>query len=113
QLRSCLLAMELCEEAGFDPELRDTVYWVALLRYLGCTGHAHEIATVFGDDIAVLAETLVLGGGDPPAAADAVRSMVMSPPAVTGRTTRSSPTSSRPTGGHGSTRSTRWTRGTP
>jgi hypothetical protein len=62
QLRSCLLAMAVCEEAGFDPELRDTVYWVALLRYLGCTGHAHEIATVFGDDIAVLAETLVFGG---------------------------------------------------
>jgi HD-GYP domain-containing protein (c-di-GMP phosphodiesterase class II) len=73
QLRSCLLAMALCEEAGFDPELRDTVYWVALLRYLGCTGHAHEIATVFGDDIAVLAETLVFDAADP---ADVMRAMV-------------------------------------
>jgi HD-GYP domain-containing protein (c-di-GMP phosphodiesterase class II) len=73
QLRSCLLAMALSEEAGFDPELRDTVYWVALLRYLGCTGHAHEIATVFGDDIAVLAETLVFDAADP---ADVMRAMV-------------------------------------
>ena len=73
QLRSCLLAMALCEEAGFDPELRDNVYWVALLRYLGCTGHAHEIATVFGDDIAVLAETLVFDAADP---ADVMRAMV-------------------------------------
>jgi hypothetical protein len=73
QLRSCLLATALCEEAGFDGELRDTVYWVALLRYLGCTGHAHEIATVFGDDIAVLAETLVFDAADP---ADVMRAMV-------------------------------------
>src|SRR6266545_4117251 len=52
QLRSCLLAAALCEEAGLDRELRETVYWVALLRYIGCTGHAHEVATVFGDEIA-------------------------------------------------------------
>jgi hypothetical protein len=66
-LASLLVALggEDLQEAVFDPELRDTVYWVALLRYLGCTGHAHEIATVFGDDIAVLAETLVFDAADP------------------------------------------------
>ena len=73
QLRSCLLGVALCEEAGFDPEVRETVYWVALLRYLGCTGHAHEIATVFADDIAVLARTLVFDAADP---ADVMRAMV-------------------------------------
>ena len=36
----------------------DTAYWVALLRYVGCTGHAHEVATVFGDEIAIRAQTL-------------------------------------------------------
>jgi HD-GYP domain-containing protein (c-di-GMP phosphodiesterase class II) len=55
----------MCEEAGFDPELRDTVYWVALLRYIGCTGHAHEVATVFGDEIAIRAETLVHDAANP------------------------------------------------
>ncbi len=65
QFRSCLLAVALCEEAGFDRRVRDTVYWVALLRYVGCTGHAHEIATVFGDDVALLAQTLVLDTADP------------------------------------------------
>jgi HD-GYP domain-containing protein (c-di-GMP phosphodiesterase class II) len=65
QLRSCLLGLALCEEAGYERELRETVYWVALLRYVGCTGHAHEIATVFGDDIALLAQTLVLDTADP------------------------------------------------
>ena len=65
QLRSCLLAMSICDEAGFEGEVRDVAYWVALLRYMGCTAHAHEVAAVFGDDIALLAETLVLDTADP------------------------------------------------
>ncbi len=73
QLRSCLLGVALSDEAGFEPHVRETVYWVALLRYLGCTGHAHEIASVFADDIAVLARTLVFDAADP---ADVMRAMV-------------------------------------
>jgi HD-GYP domain-containing protein (c-di-GMP phosphodiesterase class II) len=65
QLRSCLLATSLCEEAGFDRELRETIYWVALLRYIGCTGHAHEVASVFGDEIAIRAQTLVHDAANP------------------------------------------------
>lgn len=65
QLRSCLLAMSLAEEAGFDSDLHETVYWVALLRYIGCTGHAHEVATVFGDEIAIRAQTLVHDAANP------------------------------------------------
>ena len=65
QLRSCLLASALCEEAGFDSDVRDTVYWVALLRYIGCTGHAHEVATVFGNEIAIRARTLVHDAANP------------------------------------------------
>ncbi len=65
QLRSCLLAVWLCDEGGLDSELRDTAYWVALLRYIGCTGHAHEVATVFGDEIAIRAQTLVHDAADP------------------------------------------------
>ncbi|MGD9793736.1 MAG: HD domain-containing phosphohydrolase [Acidimicrobiia bacterium] len=57
--------MSLCNEAGFDAELRDTVYWVSLMRYMGCTGHAHEVATIFGDEIAIRAQTLVHDAGNP------------------------------------------------
>src|ERR1700745_4205776 len=53
QLRSCLLASWIAQEAGCDDKLRETVYWTALLRYVGCTGHAHEVATIFGDEIAI------------------------------------------------------------
>ena len=73
QLRSCLLADAMCREAGVDEALRATTYWLTLLRYVGCTGHAHEISTVFGDDVAILAATLVFDAGDP---ADVGRTMV-------------------------------------
>src|SRR4051794_10458966 len=65
QLRSCLLATWICDAAGFDEEVRETAYWVALLRYVGCTGHAHEVATVFGDEIAIRAQTLVHDAANP------------------------------------------------
>jgi HD-GYP domain-containing protein (c-di-GMP phosphodiesterase class II) len=65
QLRSCLLAAWTCEAAGFDAQVREDAYWVALLRYVGCTGHAHEVATVFGDEIAIRAQTLVHDDADP------------------------------------------------
>lgn len=65
QLRSCLLASWMSEHAGLSREMRDTVYWAALLRYIGCTGHAHEVATVFGDEIAIRAQTLVHDAANP------------------------------------------------
>src|SRR5213595_2342359 len=65
QLRSCLLASWLCEEAEFDDDVRTDAYWVSLLRYIGCTGHAHEVATLFGDEIAIRARTLVHDAGNP------------------------------------------------
>jgi HD-GYP domain-containing protein (c-di-GMP phosphodiesterase class II) len=56
----------MCEAAGFDRSVCDTAYWVALLRYIGCTGHAHEVATLFGDEIAIRAQTLVHDAANPP-----------------------------------------------
>ena len=65
QLRSCLLATWICEAAGFEEETCETAYWAALLRYVGCTGHAHEVATIFGDEIAIRAQTLVHDAANP------------------------------------------------
>jgi HD-GYP domain-containing protein (c-di-GMP phosphodiesterase class II) len=65
QLRSCLLASWICDAAGFGSDVRDAAFWVALLRYVGCTGHAHEVATVFGDEIAVRAQTLIHDAANP------------------------------------------------
>jgi len=65
QLRSSLLANWLCEAGQFGQEVRDTAYWVSLLRYIGCTGHAHEVATVFGDEIAIRAQSLIHDAANP------------------------------------------------
>jgi HD-GYP domain-containing protein (c-di-GMP phosphodiesterase class II)/DNA-binding CsgD family transcriptional regulator len=65
QLRSCLLASWMSEAAGLDDEQRATVYWVALLRFIGCTGHAHEVSTLFGDEIAIRGQTLIHDSGNP------------------------------------------------
>jgi HD-GYP domain-containing protein (c-di-GMP phosphodiesterase class II) len=35
------------------------------MRYVGCTGHAHEVATVFGDEIAIRAQSLVHDAANP------------------------------------------------
>jgi HD-GYP domain-containing protein (c-di-GMP phosphodiesterase class II) len=51
-LRSCLLAVRLGEALGLaDEELADA-YYLALLRYVGCTAEKHVEAAVFGDEIA-------------------------------------------------------------
>ena len=50
-LRTCLLATQLAERIGLDVSERSDVYYVALLRFLGCTADAHETAALTGDDI--------------------------------------------------------------
>ena len=65
QLRSTLLAVWLAEAAGLPQQARDTAYWAAQLRYLGCTAHAHEVAVMFGDDIETRARTVVYDASNP------------------------------------------------
>src|ERR1700731_3632289 len=67
QLRSTLLAIWLAEAAGLPAQVRDTAYWTAQLRYLGCTAHAHEVAVMFGDDIEARARTAVYDASNPAA----------------------------------------------
>jgi HD domain len=65
QLRSCVLTAGLAEAIGLSAADRDTSYWVSLLRYIGCTGHAHEVAAVFGDDIETRARSVSRDLSDP------------------------------------------------
>ena len=65
QMRSTLLAVWLAEAAGLHTQDRDTAYWTAQLRYLGCTAHAHEVAVMFGDDIATRARTVTYDASNP------------------------------------------------
>lgn len=63
-LRTCLIALGLGERLGLSSEELCEVYYVALLRFLGCTADAHEMAEmVGGDEIALRAAIApVLGG---------------------------------------------------
>lgn len=50
-LRSCLLATRVAERLGLAAAERRSTYYVALLRWAGCTSDARLLAGWFGDDI--------------------------------------------------------------
>ena len=51
QLRATVLAQHLAGAVGVGPAERATTWWASSLRFLGCTGHAFDMAVVFGDEI--------------------------------------------------------------
>lgn len=52
-LRACLLSVSLGDALGLGAgDLRE-IYYVALLRFAGCTADAHHRASLFGDEIAL------------------------------------------------------------
>jgi HD-GYP domain-containing protein (c-di-GMP phosphodiesterase class II) len=51
-LGTSLVASRLAEELGCTADERRRVYWVAMLRHVGCTAGAHEFAALVGDEIA-------------------------------------------------------------
>jgi hypothetical protein len=64
-LRSCVLSVRLGETLGLSvSELRE-VYYLALLRYLGCNAGTHEQAALVGDELAMRTATLPVYAGQP------------------------------------------------
>jgi len=51
ELRGCLVAMGLAGAIGMNEVDRRVLFDLALLRYIGCTSHAHEVSVAFGDEI--------------------------------------------------------------
>lgn len=49
-LRTCLLAFRLGEAVGLSDAELQTVYYVALLRFVGCTADMEHMAAIFGDE---------------------------------------------------------------
>ncbi len=54
-LRSCTFAMRLADELDLPVEQRETLFWVGLLRFVGCTATASSMAAALGDEIEVSA----------------------------------------------------------
>ncbi len=59
-LRTCLLAVRLGERLGLPEAALTDVYYVALLRRVGCTSDAFELGRLFGDDLAAHARVFAL-----------------------------------------------------
>jgi HD-GYP domain-containing protein (c-di-GMP phosphodiesterase class II) len=64
--RASLLGVRLAERMGLSADDRATTYYLALLAWVGCTADSHELATRFGDDIALRAGTYDVELGSPP-----------------------------------------------
>ena len=65
-LRTCLIAIELAARMGLDKGEISEVFYVALLRFIGCTVDAHDVAELFGgDDIAARRDAATVLGGSP------------------------------------------------
>jgi hypothetical protein len=62
--RTCLLAVRLAQELGVGGQQLADVFYVGLLRYVGCTADAHEVAGSVGDEIRLAAGVgpWVMGG---------------------------------------------------
>jgi HD-GYP domain-containing protein (c-di-GMP phosphodiesterase class II) len=58
QLRATVLGQYLARCAGLEEPERATTWWTSALRFLGCTGHAFDMAVVFGDEIEMRAESM-------------------------------------------------------
>src|SRR3954471_317697 len=54
-LRACVVAGELARRLVLPAADREAVFWVGLLRFVGCTATASEMAAALGDELAVSA----------------------------------------------------------
>jgi HD-GYP domain-containing protein (c-di-GMP phosphodiesterase class II) len=65
QLRATVLGQHLAEAAGLDEAHRATAWWTSAMRFLGCTGHAFDVAVVFGDEIELRAASVTADFANP------------------------------------------------
>ena len=53
-----MLGQHLAAAAQLGDSERAATWWTSALRFLGCTGHAFDMAVVFGDEIEMRAESM-------------------------------------------------------
>jgi len=59
-LRSTLIAVRLADRLGLPRPQRDSTYLTTLILWIGCHVDSHEFARMFGDDIAVRADSYLV-----------------------------------------------------
>src|SRR5256885_12292488 len=61
----CQLALAVAEAAGLDEQDRDRVYYMALLRHVGCTAESHSFAELVGDELEFRGAAMELDATNP------------------------------------------------
>lgn len=56
-LRSAVIATRIADRMGLSADQRDVVFYANLVAWIGCHADSHELARMFGDDIAFRADT--------------------------------------------------------
>jgi|SRR5579859_1314339 len=74
-LRTCVLATALAGEMRLSLGETHDVYYAALLRFIGCSATAHELAQRFGDDNRVRATAATIDRGHPAERLRALRAL--------------------------------------
>jgi hypothetical protein len=64
-LRAAVLGEQLATAADADPAEQTASWWVSALRFLGCTGHAFDMAVVVGDEIEMRARAARMDFANP------------------------------------------------
>jgi len=65
-LCSCVVAMRLGEALNLDGDTLRDVYYLALLRYIGCNSDAAALAALMGDELALRHDFAAVDTGRPP-----------------------------------------------
>lgn len=65
-LCSCVVAMRLGESLRLDDSRLHDVYYLSLMRYIGCNADADAIAALFGDELALRHDFAILDPGSTP-----------------------------------------------
>lgn len=81
-LRRSVLAVRLARSAGCSDDDVHAVIYTSLLQHLGCTAYSHEMAGIFGDDIAATRFALLMNATD---SQDVLRTFVPGVAQATGR----------------------------
>ena len=74
-LRTTRIGMHLASLAGLGDDDRRTVFYLCLLRFVGCTATASQMAATFGDELAVSATFAAVDTRNLRAVATAVHSL--------------------------------------
>jgi hypothetical protein len=71
--RTCAIAMELADVVQLNAEEREALFWIGLLRFVGCTATASEMAAALGNELAVSA---AFAAADPRELSDVLRGAI-------------------------------------